>query len=173
MNIQIDEYGRVLETEQSLIESIYNDSMDIQANGEVVDRFNHLCEVFDMLDSRISSLESINCTPEEYHTERQNEWLIPEEYQVLDIEALVFSRCKTDEEILRVDFEISIFKELGLLGVLRAIKYVVDTMDANSFVRGVGRGSSVASYCLFLLGVHMVDSLKYDLPFSEFLSVVK
>jgi DNA polymerase III alpha subunit len=34
---------------------------------------------------------------------------------------------------------------------------------------GVGRGSSVASYCLYILGVHKVDSIKYELDIHEFL----
>jgi DNA polymerase III alpha subunit len=33
----------------------------------------------------------------------------------------------------------------------------------------VGRGSSVASYVLYLLGVHRIDSMFYDLDPSEFL----
>jgi len=33
----------------------------------------------------------------------------------------------------------------------------------------VGRGSSVASYCLYLLGVHKINSLKFDLDIKEFL----
>jgi len=34
---------------------------------------------------------------------------------------------------------------------------------------GVGRGSSVASYVLYLLDVHRIDSMFYDLDPSEFL----
>jgi DNA polymerase III alpha subunit len=36
-------------------------------------------------------------------------------------------------------------------------------------VWGVGRGSSVASYVLFLIGVHRIDSMKYNLDYKEFL----
>jgi DNA polymerase III alpha subunit len=32
----------------------------------------------------------------------------------------------------------------------------------------VGRGSSVASYVLFLIGVHKIDPIKYELPIEEF-----
>ena len=34
---------------------------------------------------------------------------------------------------------------------------------------GVGRGSSVASYILYLIGVHRIDSIKYNLDWKEFL----
>jgi DNA polymerase III alpha subunit len=46
--------------------------------------------------------------------------------------------------------------------------YLVDVMRENSVVWGVGRGSSVASYVLYLIGVHKIDSVKYNLDFKEF-----
>jgi DNA polymerase III alpha subunit len=52
--------------------------------------------------------------------------------------------------------------------VLKAMKYLVDTFRENNIVWGVGRGSSVASYALYLIGVHKVDSVKYELPITEF-----
>jgi DNA polymerase III alpha subunit len=55
-----------------------------------------------------------------------------------------------------------------LIPVLRAMKYVVDTLRSNNIVWGVGRGSSVASYVLFIIGVHKIDSVKYKLPINEF-----
>jgi DNA polymerase III alpha subunit len=48
------------------------------------------------------------------------------------------------------------------------MKYIVDTLRKNQIVWGVGRGSSVASYALYLIGVHKIDSVKYDLPIGEF-----
>jgi DNA polymerase III alpha subunit len=48
------------------------------------------------------------------------------------------------------------------------MKYIVDTLRANNVVWGVGRGSSVASYVLHLIGVHKIDSVKYDIPIEEF-----
>ena len=48
------------------------------------------------------------------------------------------------------------------------MKYIIDTLRENNVVWGVGRGSSVASYVLFLLGVHKIDSVKYNLPLEEF-----
>jgi DNA polymerase III alpha subunit len=56
-----------------------------------------------------------------------------------------------------------------MLDLLRWLKYFVDTCEANNIVRGVGRGSSVASYVLYVLGVHQVDSVKYNLDWQEFL----
>jgi DNA polymerase III alpha subunit len=45
----------------------------------------------------------------------------------------------------------------------------VETMRVNNIVWGVGRGSSVASYVLYLIGVHKIDSMYYDLDIEEFL----
>ena len=45
----------------------------------------------------------------------------------------------------------------------------LEHMKENNIIWGVGRGSSVASYVLFLLGVHKIDSLQYNLNWREFL----
>ena len=42
-------------------------------------------------------------------------------------------------------------------------------MRKNNIVWGVGRGSSVASFVLFLIGVHKINSLYYDISIDEFL----
>jgi DNA polymerase III alpha subunit len=42
-------------------------------------------------------------------------------------------------------------------------------MRKENIVWGVGRGSSVASYVLYLIGVHKIDSLYYNLDVEEFL----
>ena len=61
------------------------------------------------------------------------------------------------------------YQERGLFDLLRYLKYLVDVMCDNHVIWGVGRGSSVASYVLYLLGVHRIDSLYYDLDPAEFL----
>ncbi|NDG32954.1 hypothetical protein EB118_23165, partial [bacterium] len=38
----------------------------------------------------------------------------------------------------------------------------------NNIVWGVGRGSCVSSYILYLLNIHKIDSLKYNLDINEF-----
>ena len=61
------------------------------------------------------------------------------------------------------------FQERNLFNLLKYLKYLVDTMQSNKVIWGVGRGSSVASYVLYLLGVHKIDSMYYDLDPGEFL----
>jgi DNA polymerase III alpha subunit len=102
------------------------------------------------------------------HTNQQ-QWLMPESYQSLDIAEHVLSLCTNDAELQRVGTELLLFQERNLFNLLKYLKYLVDTMRAHNIVWGVGRGSSVASYVLFLLGVHKINSLYYDLDPNEFL----
>ena len=96
------------------------------------------------------------------------EWLLPDEYLNLDIEDYLLAKCTRDEEKYRVQRELQLYNINNMIPVLKTMKYVVDTLRANNVVWGVGRGSSVASYCLFLLGVHKIDSIKYKLSIGEF-----
>jgi DNA polymerase III alpha subunit len=91
------------------------------------------------------------------------------EYLELDIAQHVLGLCATQEELQRVGQELLLYQERDLFNLLRYLKYFVDTMRKNSVVWGLGRGSSVASYILYLLGVHKINSLYYDLPIEEFL----
>ena len=97
-----------------------------------------------------------------------NTWMLPDEYLKLDIESYLLAKCTTDEEKYRVATELKLYNINNMIPVLKTMKYVVDTLRANNVVWGVGRGSSVASYCLFLLGVHKINSIKYKLSIGEF-----
>lgn len=99
----------------------------------------------------------------------QAKWRMPEEYKQLDIASYVLDLCKEDYELQRVGQELLLYQERNLFDLLRYLKYLVDTLRKNNVVWGVGRGSSVASYVLFLLGVHKIDSLYYNLDIEEFL----
>lgn len=108
-------------------------------------------------------------TIEEFDSESQANWHMPPEYKNLDIVVWILDQCKTDIERQRVGQELLLYVDRNLLTMLQYLKYLVDTMRANNIVWGVGRGSSVASYVLFLIGIHKIDSLYYDLPIEEFL----
>ena len=106
---------------------------------------------------------------EEFHTNLQSDWYMPTAYKELDIAQWVLEKCKTDQELQRVGQELILYQERDLFDLLRFMKYLVDTLRKNNIIWGVGRGSSVASYVLYLLGVHRIDSLYYDLDITEFL----
>ena len=108
-------------------------------------------------------------TQEAFDTCMQNKWYMPDEYKTLDIESFLISLCQTDKERERINVELKLFKENNLIPLLRFLKFLVDHMREHNILWGVGRGSSVSSYSLFLLGIHKIDSLKYDLDIREFL----
>jgi DNA polymerase III alpha subunit len=104
-----------------------------------------------------------------FHSTQQNHWYMPEQYSAIDIAQHILDLCTTDAELQRVGEELLLYQERDLFNLLRYLKYFVDTMRANSIVWGLGRGSSVASYVLYLLNVHRINSMYYDLDVREFL----
>lgn len=106
---------------------------------------------------------------EDFDKENQENWFIPQEYKDMNIKEYLFSICETAAEHSRVLEELELFEKHDMLDVLRFLKYLVDKMRSNNILWGVGRGSSVASYCLYLLGIHKINSLKYQLDIKEFL----
>ena len=94
-------------------------------------------------------------------------WLIPSSYKSMDIEQYLKDKCPK-ENLQRLNLELDLYRKHKMIDVLRTMKYIVDTLRSNNVIWGVGRGSSVSSYVLFLLGVHKIDSVKYSLPIEEF-----
>jgi hypothetical protein len=100
---------------------------------------------------------------------QQSEWHMPPEYKILDIAEHVLSLCATEAQLQRCGSELLLYQDRSLFDLLRYLKYLVDVMRHNHVIWGVGRGSSVASYVLYLLGVHRIDSMYYELDAREFL----
>ena len=105
----------------------------------------------------------------EFDRRRQEIWFMPAQYKDIDIAAYVLGLCDTEPQLQRVGQELLLFQERDLFPMLCYLRYLVDVMRDNGLIWGVGRGSSVASYVLYLMGVHRVDSLYYDLDPGEFL----
>jgi DNA polymerase III alpha subunit len=132
---------------------------DININDEL--ELTNIPELIKYADSS----ESI----EQFDQRLQSNWHMPDEYQNLDIAKWVLDQCQTDSERQRVGEELLLYLDRNLFKLLQYLKYLVDTMRKHGIVWGVGRGSSVASYVLYLIGVHKIDSLFYDLDIEEFL----
>lgn len=105
----------------------------------------------------------------EFDKTNQSTWHMPNEYYELDIAKWVLDQCKNEAELQRAGEELILFQERNMFVLLQYLKYLVDTMRKNNIVWGVGRGSSVASFVLFLIGIHRINSLYYDLSIDEFL----
>ena len=102
------------------------------------------------------------------NNEPKTDWFISNEYKYFDVYQYLLGKCKTDEEKDRVALEYKLFEERELLDLLKFLKYFMDTVAKNNLMIGVGRGSSCSCYILFLLDVHQVDSIKYNLDIKEF-----
>lgn len=106
-------------------------------------------------------------------------WNLPREYIELDIfDYVITKHTKLTEHLnseenekrdKRLVDELIKYKETNLLDVLRTIIYVINRLTLEKIVWGVGRGSSVSSYVLYVIGVHDVDSFKYELSINDFL----
>lgn len=171
--MKIDRYGRVSVTEQEAFDALYSgkikDFENIVVEGDVslynnarfsnADRIPELTVQENLEDIDINFFDESN----------QCDWFMPKEYNNFPIHQWLLEQCSTDQQRDRVDQELKLFIQNGMFDLLFYLKYLVDTMRSNKVVWGVGRGSSVASYVLYLIGVHKIDSIKYNLDIHEFL----
>ena len=169
-----NQFGQAYTTAAELCDIIYQNP-DIDLSLFMVDnpdRYNQSRELtfsnFPIL-KRYIAVDYEGSKLDEFDWIQQSNWYMPNEYKELDIAQYVLGLCKSQEELQRVGAELILYQERDLFKLLRYLKYFVDTMRTNNVVWGLGRGSSVASYVLYLLGVHRINSLYYDLPIEEFL----
>jgi len=167
--MRVDKYGQMIFTEDDLC-SYYLSNNEKPIKSALVEtdiRFdqNLLLENIPIL----KKYQELNLSIEEYDTNLQNNWFMPGEYYSMDIAQWILDQCKTDAELQRAGAELIMFQERNMFNLLKYLKYLVDTLRKNNIVWGVGRGSSVASFVLFLIGIHKINSLYYDLSIDEFL----
>lgn len=106
-------------------------------------------------------------------------WNIPDKYKKLDIVEYVLDKHidltegMSDEEITdrdnRLIVELTKFQQMDKLDILRTIIYIVEVLNEHDVVYGVGRGSGVSSYVLYVIGIHDIDSYAFDLDIDDFL----
>jgi DNA polymerase III alpha subunit len=113
--------------------------------------------------------KNYDCSINEFHAQQQQNWHMPDNYRNMDIAAHVLDLCDNQEQLQRCGTELMMYQERDLFDLLRYLTYLVDIMRKNNIIWGVGRGSSVASYVLYKLGVHRIDSMYYNLDIAEFL----
>lgn len=133
------------------------------------ERYNSAIEKLYLGWDPIKQLEDITEDPASWHRHNQSIWFMPQEYQDMDIAQWILDHCADQNELQRAGKELLLFAEREQLDLLKYLKYLVDTMRANNIVWGVGRGSSVASFVLYLIGVHKIHSLRHNLDVEEFL----
>jgi DNA polymerase III alpha subunit len=172
MLMKTDNLGIPRFSNRDLIDMIYSGHID---KCHVV-----LCEPSDEIDKFNSAMKEqglpeltkyipLDVDKAQFDEALRSEWFMPDGYKNVDVYNYVSSKCKTDKELIRALEELEEFEKRGLLDLLRYMIYLVDFMRENKIVWGVGRGSSVASYVLYLIGVHRVNSINYNLDWREFL----
>jgi len=171
--MKTDKLGIPRFSNRDLIDMIYSGHADkvhvVLCNpSDDVDKFNAAMEEqgFDKLQKYIP----LDVDQKTFDGICQSEWFMPQEYKELDVYSFVMDKCRDGLEALdRVEEELAEFEARGMTNLLRYMIYLVDFMRENGIVWGVGRGSSVASYVLYLIGVHRIDSIQYGLDWREFL----
>ena len=166
----IDKYGRQIYTEKDLC-AIYLENPEIEIKDMLVSteiNFDYTLGI-ENAPKLLHHIFNEDMSIEDFDEACQNKYFIPDEYKNFDIAKFVLDQCQNDAELQRVGEELLLYQERDMFMLLRYLKYLVDTMRENNIVWGVGRGSSVASFVLFLIGVHKINSLYYDLPINEFL----
>jgi DNA polymerase III alpha subunit len=170
--MKTDNLGIPRFTNRDLIDMIYSGNIEkchvvLCDPSDDVDRFNSAMEA-----QGLPSLQKyipIDVDTKTFDGVCQSEWFMPDEYKDLDVVRFINNRELTHKQRERVHEELQAFAERGMIPLLRYMCYLVDFMRENGIVWGVGRGSSVASYVLYLIGVHRIDSIKYNLDWREFL----
>lgn len=166
----IDKYGRQIYSEKDLC-SIYLENPEIKIKNMLVSddiQFDSNLAI-ENIPQVVRTIFNEDMSIEDFDQIQQNNYFLPEEYMNLDIAKFVLDQCQSDAELQRAGAELLIYQERDMFTLLKYLKYLVDVMRSNNIVWGVGRGSSVASFVLFLIGIHKINSLYYDLPIDEFL----
>ena len=147
------------------VESLKNMKVDASVNLEKT------ALLLDCIPAMINyqTLNDATESLEDFDYRLQQSWHMPQQYKDMDIAQHILDQCASEAELQRCGQELLMFQERGLFDLLKFLKYLVDTMIEHRVIWGVGRGSSVASYVLYKLKVHRIDSLYYNLDPTEFL----
>jgi DNA polymerase III alpha subunit len=165
-------HGEMIFNEQDICNLLMQGRNPASLNRMLVDSSVNIEQMIDFVDRmpefiRYSNNPAIHTSM--FDQEHQARWHMPEKYKNLDIAEYILGLCTTEAELQRVGHELLLYQERNLFNLLRYLKYLVDVMTENKVIWGVGRGSSVASYVLYKLGVHRIDSMFYKLEPEEFL----
>ena len=175
MLIKTNSNGVPTFTNQNLIDMIYTGSIDkchivLCDKNDELEQFNKWAKEFG--NPELQFYVPIDVDQKTFDNVCQSEWFMPDRYKELNVYDYVLSKAKTpcpENVQQRIWEELDEYKKRDMHNLLRYMIYLVDFMRENNIVWGVGRGSSVASYVLYLIGIHRIDSIHFDLEWQEFL----
>lgn len=167
--MRTDNFGQIIFSEDDLVD-LYLKDPNRNISKVLTETDVSFPDVLDLTNiPKCKTYYKSSQTIEEFDKENQSNWYMPVEYQNMDIAKFVLDQCANDDELQRAGKELLMYQERDMFMLLRYLKFLVDTMRKHDIVWGVGRGSSVSSFVLYLIGINKINSLYYDLPIEEFL----
>lgn len=168
--MKLDKFSNPIFDENDIFDALYLGRQDSLTNIVAIDSYE-ISQFLKISELELSTIDEslYSLSIEEYDANNQLNWFMPVEYYNFDIEEFVLSKCKTSIESQRAMEELEEFKHRNMILLLQWLKYFVDTCIEHKIVWGVGRGSSVSSFVLYLLDVHKIHSIKYNLDWHDFL----
>jgi DNA polymerase III alpha subunit len=167
--MRTDTYGQIILSEDDLCD-LYLKDPEKTFNAILSEDHIRFSDTLNLLSvPNIKTYTDPKISVAEFDSKNQDNWHMPERYKNMDIAEYVLAQCKNESELQRAGEELLLFQERDMFDLLKYLKYLVDTMRENNIVWGVGRGSSVSSFVLYLIGIHKINSLYYDLSIEEFL----
>ena len=184
MHMKTDDLGIPRFSNRDLIDMIYSGNADkvhvvLCEESDDIDKFNTAMEEQGM--SPLQKYIPLDVNQKTFDGVCQSEWFMPDEYKNIALDEWLMAklmeekqfterfRAQASKEWYRVMEELDAFRARDMENLLKYMVYLVDFMRENNIVWGVGRGSSVASYVLYLIGVHRINSIQYGLDWREFL----
>ena len=169
--MKTDNLGIPRFTNKDLVDMIYTGHVDkchvvLCDPSDDIDKFNEAMQ--EQYLPELKQYIPLDVDEKTFDGALQSEWFMPDEYKNIDVRDYVIRKCP-GANFERTYEELEAYEERDMYNLLRYMIYLVDFMRENDIVWGVGRGSSVASYVLYLIGVHKIDSVKYNLDWREFL----
>ena len=167
---KINDYGDCVYSEDDLLDLIYsNPDINLSKIYTTNEQYSKALQELDIDLPVLPTLPDRKESLADFDSKNYDNWYMPKKYKQINVLQWLLERCQTDAEKLRVQEEYSRLDEKNFVNVLQFLIYFVDTLRANNVIWGVGRGSSVSSFCLFLIGVHKINPMLYNLDYGEFL----
>jgi DNA polymerase III alpha subunit len=165
-----DKFGNIILNEKDLID-LYLTNTDFSPSKQVLVDSDIIFPEELMIKNppAFKKAVELDISIEQYDELASSNWYMPEDYKQMDIAKYVLDLCQDETELQRAGKELMMFQERGMFDLLRYLKFLVDLMRANNIIWGVGRGSSVSSFVLYLIGVHKINPIHYQLDIEEFL----
>ena len=169
--MKTDNLGIPRFTNKDLVDMIYTGHVDkchvvLCDPSDDIDKFNEAMQ--EQYLPELKQYIPLDVDEKTFDGALQSEWFMPDEYKNIDVRDYVIRKCP-GANFERTYEELEAYEERDMYNLLRYMIYLVDFMRENNIVWGVGRGSSVASYVLYLIGVHKINSIQFDLDWREFL----